>query len=82
MRGTLLLPGVTVTTIWGKPSNLQRLLRIMRSLIHTIIQKSRLKSPYLVGVSGIDGSGKGYISKKLHAQISFYLLLSLESSPD
>lgn len=41
----------------------------MRSLVHTIIQKSRLKSPYIVGVSGIDGSGKGYISQKLHAQI-------------
>lgn len=42
----------------------------MRSLVHTIIQKSRLKSPYVVGVSGIDGSGKGYISKKLSAHIS------------
>ena len=42
----------------------------MRSLVHTIIQKSRLKSPYVVGVSGIDGSGKGYISKKLSNQIS------------
>ena len=42
----------------------------MRSLVHTIIQKSRLQSPYIVGVSGIDGSGKGYISEKLHAQIS------------
>ena len=42
----------------------------MRSLVHTIIQKSRLKSPYVIGVSGIDGSGKGHISKKLNAHIS------------
>lgn len=42
----------------------------MRSLVHTIIQKSKFKSPYVVGVSGIDSSGKGYISKRLHAAIS------------
>ncbi len=44
--------------------------RKMKSLVHTIIQKSRFKSPYVVGVSGIDGSGKGYISTKLSDQIS------------
>ncbi len=42
----------------------------MESLVHTIIEKSRLKSPYVVGISGIDGSGKGYISKQLSDQIS------------
>lgn len=42
---------------------------IMRSLVYTIAQKSRLKSPYVVCVSGIDGSGKGYISEKLSAHI-------------
>ncbi len=41
----------------------------IKSLAHTIIYKSRLKSPYIVGVSGIDGSGKGYLSNKLHTHI-------------
>nr|WP_319395780.1 hypothetical protein [uncultured Desulfobacter sp.] len=41
----------------------------MRNLVHTIIQQSKPKSPYVIGVSGIDGSGKGYISRKLQEQI-------------
>jgi uridine kinase len=41
----------------------------MRSLIHTIIQKSQVKSPYVVGISGIDGSGKGYVASKVYADL-------------
>ncbi|MEM1368239.1 MAG: AAA family ATPase [Cyanobacteria bacterium P01_H01_bin.15] len=37
----------------------------MRSLVYTLVEKSKFKSPFVIGISGIDGSGKGYIAKKL-----------------
>jgi len=42
----------------------------MKSLVHTLVQKSRFRSPYVVGISGIDGSGKGYITQQLQKEIS------------
>ncbi|AFY70408.1 hypothetical protein Pse7367_2144 [Thalassoporum mexicanum PCC 7367] len=39
----------------------------MEDLIHTLIEKSKYKKPLMVAISGIDGSGKGYVGAKLNA---------------
>lgn len=41
----------------------------MEALVHTLVEKSKFKSPYVVGISGIDGAGKGYIGAQLCEQI-------------
>ncbi|MEO0795758.1 MAG: uridine kinase [Verrucomicrobiota bacterium] len=37
----------------------------MRSLAHTLIEKSKKNAPFIVALSGIDGSGKGYVGQQL-----------------
>ena len=43
----------------------------MRDLLHTISQKSQSISPFIVGISGIDGSGKGYIGQQLQSSLEY-----------
>ena len=37
----------------------------MRHLVHTLREKARFKRPFVAGVSGIDGSGKGHVGRLL-----------------
>lgn len=37
----------------------------MIHLVQTLKEKSKAKRPYMIGISGIDGSGKGYIAERL-----------------
>ena len=41
----------------------------MESLINTLSEKSQNKKPLMVAVSGIDGSGKGYISSQINSSL-------------
>ena len=41
----------------------------MQHLVHTITEKAKQKRPFLVGISGIDGSGKGYVGQQLRQHI-------------
>ncbi len=41
----------------------------MENLINTLSEKSQNKKPLMVAVSGIDGSGKGYIGSKINSSL-------------
>ncbi len=45
------------------------IMKSMTSLANLLAEKSEIKKPLVVGVSGIDGSGKGYVSEKLQDEL-------------
>ena len=43
----------------------------MNILAYNLAEKAKQKKPYIIGISGIDGSGKGFISKQLRHHLEY-----------